>query len=300
MEAWMDSVDAPAAVVHDSDFASYLDAICATMRCEPVSKETYRCSIPVLVLEVEATDNQEDICRFHLENQVVAWAVRQVARGETLPAVNGLQPQIKDVVVPDIFTEHLRLVPFTATLSVVARCNCAALEAHVGVRIDEAWPEGITTFDTEADPSEQNVFDLLPAVSALQNPASAPWKWMIVHRADNVLIGSIGTTTPPTDAPGEDSIQISYHLVPSYRRCGYMTEAARAYVAWAFTQPHLSWIYAMTESDNVASRRVLEKVGARPIKDGDGCTDWLDWEILPEYVGQATSHDTKQDGQHLT
>ncbi len=294
----MDTVDAPTSVVHESDFASYIDAICATMHCEPVSKEAYRCSIPVLE-RWEATDSQEDICRCHLENQVVVWAARQVACGEALPVFSGLQPQIKDVVVPDIFTEHLRLVPFTATFSVVARCNCAALEAHVGVRIDEAWPEGITTLDAETDPSEQNVLDLLPVVSALQNPASAPWTWMIVHRADNVLIGSIGTTNPPTDAPGVDSIQISYHLVPSYRRRGYMTEAARAYVAWAFTQPHVSWIYALIESDNVASRRVLEKVGARPFRRDDD-VGWLGWEILPEYVGQATPHDTKLGGPHLT
>ncbi len=287
----MDTVDAPAAVVHDSDFASYLDAICATIRCEPVSEETYRCSIPVLEWW-EATDKQESRCRCHLENQVVAWAVRQVACGEALPVFSGLQPQISDVVVPDIFTEHLRLVPYTATLYAVAHCNRAALEARVGARIDEVWPEEMATLDAETDPSEQNMLDLMLVVSALQNPASAPWKWMIVHRAENVLIGSIGTTNPPTDVPGEDSIQISYYLVPGYRSRGYMTEAARAYVAWAFTQPHVSWIYAMIESDNIASRRVLEKVGARPFKH-DEDVGWLGWEILPEYGGQATPHDTK-------
>ena len=42
---------------------------------------------------------------------------------------------------------------------------------------------------------------------------------------------------------------------------GYMTEAARASVQWAFLQPPLFRVYATTDLENVPSQRVLEKAG---------------------------------------
>lgn len=40
-----------------------------------------------------------------------------------------------------------------------------------------------------------------------------------------------------------------------------MTEAARAIIDWAFQQPSIYRVYATTDVDNDASRRVLEKAG---------------------------------------
>lgn len=268
----------------DSDIADYLDAIGATMRCERVSGGACRCTIPVLE-RWEATDSQKDRCRFLLQARVIAWIVRRVAHKEAFPAFGGLQPRIRDVVAPDILTERLRLVPYTATLKAVAHCNSAALGALLGARVDEEWPEGMGAIDAEEAASNENMLDWLHVFWTLQKPASAPWNWMIIDRTENILIGAIGTTNPPADEPGEDSIQIGYYLVPGYRGRGYMTEAGRAYIAWAFAQPSVSWIYAMTETNNSASRRVLEKIGARPFtgKNGsDGSDGWLDWEIMPD------------------
>lgn len=42
---------------------------------------------------------------------------------------------------------------------------------------------------------------------------------------------------------------------------GYMTEATQAIIDWAFQQPSLYRVYATTDVENVASQRVLEKVG---------------------------------------
>jgi RimJ/RimL family protein N-acetyltransferase len=42
---------------------------------------------------------------------------------------------------------------------------------------------------------------------------------------------------------------------------GYMTEASRAVIAWAFQQPMIYRVYATTDVENVPSRRVLEKAG---------------------------------------
>ena len=40
-----------------------------------------------------------------------------------------------------------------------------------------------------------------------------------------------------------------------------MTEAMRAVIDWTFRQPSIYRVYATTDVENVASRRVLEKVG---------------------------------------
>jgi len=131
-----------------------------------------------------------------------------------------------------------------------------------------------------------SLHDELYLAWTLQSPDKAPWLWIIIHVEDNMLIGEIGTHNPlsPTDA--DDNIQIGYSLVPDYHGRGYMTEAAFAYVAWAFTHPELKWIFAMTETANSRSRRVLEKLGAKTFVDDDDDPDfddgWLNWELLPE------------------
>jgi len=42
---------------------------------------------------------------------------------------------------------------------------------------------------------------------------------------------------------------------------GYMTEAVRASIEWAFQQPGMYRVYATTDVENVPSRRVMEKAG---------------------------------------
>ena len=42
---------------------------------------------------------------------------------------------------------------------------------------------------------------------------------------------------------------------------GYMTEAVRASIDWAFHQPNIYRVYATTDVENVPSRRVMEKAG---------------------------------------
>src|SRR5262249_48911727 len=50
---------------------------------------------------------------------------------------------------------------------------------------------------------------------------------------------------------------------PAFQRRGYATEAARAMIDFAFRQLQLKRIVATTTFDNVASMRVMEKVGMR-------------------------------------
>ena len=42
---------------------------------------------------------------------------------------------------------------------------------------------------------------------------------------------------------------------------GYVTEATRAIIDWTFRQASMYRVYATTDVENVASRRVMEKAG---------------------------------------
>ena len=59
----------------------------------------------------------------------------------------------------------------------------------------------------------------------------------------------------------EGSTEIGYGILPEYWGRGYATEAAAAAVSWALRQPGIASVEAETDSGNIASQRVLEKLG---------------------------------------
>lgn len=54
---------------------------------------------------------------------------------------------------------------------------------------------------------------------------------------------------------------IGYVLGRSFWGQGYMTEVVQHVVRWGLDQPHLYRVWAVCDTDNHASRRVLEKAG---------------------------------------
>ena len=56
-------------------------------------------------------------------------------------------------------------------------------------------------------------------------------------------------------------VGFAYHLARSEWGQGYATEAARALVDWAFSQPQVFRIWTLCDVENGASARVLEKLG---------------------------------------
>ena len=70
-------------------------------------------------------------------------------------------------------------------------------------------------------------------------------------------------------------VEIGYGIDPAYQGKGYMTEAARALIDWAFQEPDCKSIIAPgTMKWNVASNRVLEKVGMRVYHETDEALYW--------------------------
>jgi RimJ/RimL family protein N-acetyltransferase len=96
------------------------------------------------------------------------------------------------------------------------------------------------------------------ATMLLRHPHATFGSLAIVAKISGLTVGTLGFFGPPDDT---GTVMIGYGLVPSARHRGYATEALRALVAYAFTQPSVLTITADPLRENVASHRVLEKAG---------------------------------------
>jgi len=98
------------------------------------------------------------------------------------------------------------------------------------------------------------------AIRDIDSGAAAvlPTVWLAVRRADGRIVGDLGTHGPP-DAAG--SVEIGYSFAPSARGQGVGTAAAGALVRRLAAAESVRQIEAVTGADNVASRRLLERLG---------------------------------------
>jgi len=96
--------------------------------------------------------------------------------------------------------------------------------------------------------------------------------WLIVIAEASFGAGLAGFKGYP-GSQGE--VEIGYGIDPAYQGKGYMTEAVRALIDWAFQEPDCKSIIAPeTQISNVASNRVLEKVGMHIYHETDVALYW--------------------------
>ena len=82
--------------------------------------------------------------------------------------------------------------------------------------------------------------------------------YVVVRRSDGLAVGDVGFHGPP----GPDGeVQIGYALVPCARGAGLAGESVELLVAWALTQPGVRVVFARVAPGNLASVRVLERLG---------------------------------------
>ena len=105
------------------------------------------------------------------------------------------------------------------------------------------------------------------------NPDEHHWLtyWLIVIKEEQIGAGLAGYKSLPND---KGHVEIGYGIDPAFQSNGYMTEAVRALIDWAFEQPGCKAVTATTVT-NPASNRVLEKVGMRIALDECGAADWI-------------------------
>jgi len=83
---------------------------------------------------------------------------------------------------------------------------------------------------------------------------------IMTDRADGTIRGVVGLGWGHTWPEAE----VGYWVGPPFQGQGLATEAVRAILGLGFEALGLATVFATTKPDNVASRRVLEKVGLRP------------------------------------
>jgi ribosomal-protein-alanine N-acetyltransferase len=74
-----------------------------------------------------------------------------------------------------------------------------------------------------------------------------------------VLVAGGGCLGPPVDGV----VEIGYSVLPGFQRRGYATELMTAVVDWLELDERVHHITAETAADNVASRRLLARLGFR-------------------------------------
>ena len=94
--------------------------------------------------------------------------------------------------------------------------------------------------------------------------------WLIVIKDEQIGAGMLGFKGFPDE---NGSTEIGYGIDPACQGKGFMREAVRALIDWAFTHSFCSVITA-TEVENPASRRLLEKLGAELVSTSDHSTLW--------------------------
>ncbi|HSB02701.1 MAG TPA: GNAT family N-acetyltransferase [Anaerolineales bacterium] len=94
--------------------------------------------------------------------------------------------------------------------------------------------------------------------------------WLVIIKNENVGAGMLGFKGFPDET---GSTEIGYGIDPVYQGQGYMSEAIQALIDWAFTHSFCSVITA-SEVENPASRRLLERLGARLVSSSEHSTSW--------------------------
>jgi ribosomal-protein-alanine N-acetyltransferase len=96
--------------------------------------------------------------------------------------------------------------------------------------------------------------------------------WLIQIKDDGFGAGMVGFKSLPNE---KGEVEIGYGIDPHYRSRGFMTEAVSALITWAFKHAECRSVIAPeTERANLASNRVLEKVGMEVYDSTETTLSW--------------------------
>ena len=111
--------------------------------------------------------------------------------------------------------------------------------------------------DASADRFERHIAEHGFGFWAVEAPGVAPF------------IGFVGLVRVRFEAPFAPAVEIGWRLARAHWNQGYATEGARAALAHGFGPLGLREIVSFAVPGNVASRRVMEKIGMRQDLDGN-------------------------------
>ena len=134
----------------------------------------------------------------------------------------------------------------------------------------------LTLMPMEADTLEEKVRAMEPGEErqaytemldgCRKEPQNWLWytPWVIALKKEGTVIGDLCFK----GAPVKGTVEWGYELEEPHRGKGYMTEAARVMLDWAFSQRDVYAVEAETLTDNAASQRVLSKLDFKPTGTG--------------------------------
>ena len=123
---------------------------------------------------------------------------------------------------------------------------------------DLAWADGFPMTP---------VLGIARVIAAASEPLGPFLAYVVVSGADGTAIGDVGFHGPPS---AEGELEIGYALVPAARGAGLAGEAVGLLIAWAQSQPGVRAITARVDQGNVASERLLTRLGFASDGEDDG------------------------------
>ena len=159
-------------------------------------------------------------------------------------------------------TEKLKLIPLNVHNLRYLIEDRRKMERNLGVKIT----------DTELEePVKKAMRTSLKKV--IENKEDYLWytNWVIVLKKENRIIGGLCFKGIPDE---KGKVEIGYGMQDEYRCKGYMTEAVKELINWAFSFNHVTEVIAETEKDNLPSYRVLEKTGMQKYQENEKMLWW--------------------------
>lgn len=87
-------------------------------------------------------------------------------------------------------------------------------------------------------------------------------RWAVIEKETNQFIGWAGLKLVMETINGHTNFyDVGYRFIPKFWGKGYATEAAIASVAYGFEKLCATVLYGMANTENVASKKVLQKAG---------------------------------------
>jgi ribosomal-protein-alanine N-acetyltransferase len=103
-------------------------------------------------------------------------------------------------------------------------------------------------------------------------------RWAMIEKSGGEFIGWAGFKLMKELTNNHvNYYDLGYRLIKRFWGKGYATEAAKACLNYGFNVLKADQIYGMADSNNKASRRVLEKTGLKYIETFDFRGDQHDW-----------------------
>ncbi|WP_397538233.1 GNAT family N-acetyltransferase [Rummeliibacillus pycnus] len=95
--------------------------------------------------------------------------------------------------------------------------------------------------------------------------------WIIISKDINEIVGGIMIKGTPND---NGEVVIGYYTLFEHQGNDFMTEAIRYSKNWLLNQVNVIYVIVDKEKDNIASHRILEKIGTDMYKETEELFFW--------------------------